>query len=191
MRPTASVHETPNVSRRKHLLPDECRRLIEAAGKRGRCRLRDKTLLSMTWRHGLRASEACGMVWDQVDLANGTFYVRRVKRGNNSTHSLDRDELHALRKLRKEATGAFVFESERGGPISVDTLALICKHAAADAGIEGPCNPHALRHAAGYALINDGTDVRIVQDFLGHKSIQTTALYTQLAPGRLAAVRIR
>jgi site-specific recombinase XerD len=48
-----------------------------------------------------------------------------------------------------------------------------------------------LRHAAGYGLINDGVDLRLVQDFLGHKDIKMTAHYTALAPGRLAAVRVR
>jgi integrase len=189
MRQPRSNEQSPHV--RKHLLPEECRRLVAAAGKRGRCQLRDKTLVSMTWRHGLRASEACNLQWDQVDLNNATLYVRRSKGGKPSTHSLERDELHALRKLRQDTTGAFVFESERGGPISVDTLARICAQAGVDAGIAVHVHPHMLRHGAGYSLINAGVDVRLVQDFLGHRNIATTTIYTELAPKRLAAVRVR
>ena len=51
--------------------------------------------------------------------------------------------------------------------------------------------PHMLRHATGYALANEGTDTRLIQDFLGHASIANTVRYTKLAPGRLAAVRVR
>jgi site-specific recombinase XerD len=52
-------------------------------------------------------------------------------------------------------------------------------------------HPHMLRHATGYALANEGTDTRLIQDFLGHASIANTVRYTKLAPGRLAAVRVR
>jgi integrase/recombinase XerC len=47
------------------------------------------------------------------------------------------------------------------------------------------------RHGAGYALINDGIDVRLVQEFLGHASITSTAIYTAISPKRLAGVRVR
>jgi site-specific recombinase XerD len=48
-------------------------------------------------------------------------------------------------------------------------------------------HPHMLRHGAGYALINDGVDVRLVQEFLGHASITSTAIYTAISPKRLRA----
>jgi type 1 fimbriae regulatory protein FimB/type 1 fimbriae regulatory protein FimE len=48
-----------------------------------------------------------------------------------------------------------------------------------------------LRHATGYALANEGTDTRLIQDFLGHASIANTVRHTKLAPGRLAAVQVR
>ena len=74
----------PNV--RLHLRPDEARKVIAAASKRGRHGFRDMVLVRMTYRHGLRASEAVGMRWDHVDLDGGTIYVTRAKSGNASTH---------------------------------------------------------------------------------------------------------
>jgi site-specific recombinase XerD len=50
---------------------------------------------------------------------------------------------------------------------------------------------HMRQHGAGYALINDGVDVRLVQEFLGHASITSTAIYTAISPKRLAGVRVR
>jgi type 1 fimbriae regulatory protein FimB len=54
-----------------------------------------------------------------------------------------------------------------------------------------PAHPHMLRHAAGYALINDEVDVRLVQEFLGHRAPSMTMHYTAISPKRLAAVRVR
>jgi integrase len=197
---TIPAEEKPNVGRspfspregqRLYLRPDEAHRLIEAVSKRGRYPFRDKVLVRLVYRHGMRASEAVGLRWDQVDLDAGTIHVKRRKMGNDSTHTMDRDELRDLRKLRQGSTGLYVFETERGGPLSVDALQRICREAGKLARLDVDVHPHMLRHAAGYCLINNGVDVRLVQDFLGHRSITTTAHYTALAPGRLAAVRVR
>jgi len=112
----------PKVEDRRYLRPDEAHRLIDAAGKRGRYPFRDRVLVRLVYRHGLRASEAVKMRWSQVDLDAGVLHVARVKGSIDSTHSLDRDELRDLRKLRQQVTGLYVFETERGGPLSVDAL---------------------------------------------------------------------
>ena len=124
MRRVVSSGKKPKVQDRKYLRPSEARRLIEAAGKRGRYPFRDKVLIRMVYRHGLRASEAVGMRWSHVDLEQGVIHIARVKGSNDSTHSLDRDELRDLRKLRQQVTGLYVFETERGGPLSVDRRTL-------------------------------------------------------------------
>ena len=69
---------------RLHLRPDEARKVIAAASKRGRHGFRDMVLVRMTYRHGLRASEAVGMRWDHIDLDGGTIYVTRAKSGSLS-----------------------------------------------------------------------------------------------------------
>jgi type 1 fimbriae regulatory protein FimB len=189
---TPSEKEKPIVDRRRHLRPDEANRLIEAAGKRGRYPFRDTVLLRAVYRHGLRAQEAVDLRWDQLDLVHGTLHIRRVKNGKDGTHTLDRDELRDFRRLNLEQDrGLFVFEIERGGPLSVDSLQRIVKEAGQAAGFEMQIHPHMLRHAAGYYLINEGYDVRVAQDYLGHRNIASTAIYTALSPKRLAAVRVR
>ena len=144
---------------------------------------------------GLRPSEALGFKWTDFDLAPGsgakTFHVRRLKGSNDSVHTLDRDEVSALRKLKAASTSTFVFVSERGGPLSPDMIARIVERAGEAAKLGFHVHPHMLRHATGYALANEGTDTRLIQDFLGHASIANTVRYTRLAPGRLAAVRVR
>jgi type 1 fimbriae regulatory protein FimB/type 1 fimbriae regulatory protein FimE len=108
-----------------------------------------------------------------------------------STHTLDRDEVAGLRKLREVTDGPHLFVSERGGPISADTVARIVTEAAQVAGIEFHVHPHMLRHSAGHMLADDGLDTRLIQDFLGHRDIRNTVRYTKLSPHRLASVRVR
>ena len=186
-----SAGKKPKVTDRRYLRPTEARRLIEAAGKRGRYPFRDRVLVRLVYRHGLRASEAVGMRWSQVDLDAGTLHVARLKGSIDSTHSLDRDELRDLRKLRREVTGLYVFETERGGPLSVDALQYIVREAGRAAKLDVEVHPHMLRHATGYSLANEGTDTRLIQAFLGHADIRHTAHYTAISPRRLAAVRVR
>jgi type 1 fimbriae regulatory protein FimB/type 1 fimbriae regulatory protein FimE len=95
-------------------------------------------------------------------------------------HTLDRDEVSALRKLKGGSTSPFVFVSERGGPLSPDMIARIVERAAETAKLGFHVHPHMLRHATGYALADEGTDTRLIQDFLGHASIANTVRYTKL-----------
>jgi integrase len=106
-------------------------------------------------------------------------------------HTLDRDEVTGLRKLREVTDGPYVFISERGGPISADTVARIVTEAAEAAGIGFHVHPHMLRHSAGHMLADEGLDTRLIQDFLGHRDIRNTVRYTKLSPHRLAGVRVR
>jgi integrase len=188
---TASTGNKPKVRDRRYLRPDESHRLIEAAGKRGRYPFRDRVLVRLVYRHGLRASEAVGMRWSQIDLDQGVIHIARIKGSNDSTHSLDRDELRDLRKLLQQVKGLYVFETERGGPLSVDSLQYIVREAGRDARLDVEVHPHMLRHAAGYTLANDGVDTRLIQDFLGHVDIRHTAHYTAISPRKLAGVRVR
>lgn len=191
MRENTSTNKLPHVER-DYLRPEEVNAVISAAAKVGRNGLRDQVLLRLMYRHGLRAGEAKAVRWTDFDLDHGrTFHVRRLKGSADSTHQLDRDELAALRKMRDASDSPFVFVSERGGPISPDMIARIVARAAEVAGLGFHVHPHMLRHSAGYMLANEGTDTRLIQDFLGHKNIQHTVRYTALSAKRLASVRVR
>ena len=169
---------------REHLTPHEVDSLIVAAGKVGRHKHRDKTLVLMTFRHGLRVSEAVDLKWDQIDLDAARIHVCRIKNGNDSTHFLEGDELRALRRLKREYDCPFVFVTERGGPLSRSSVNKIVERAGQVAELGFPTHPHMLRHACGFFLANKGFDTRLIQDYLGHRSITHTVRYTQLAPDR-------
>jgi type 1 fimbriae regulatory protein FimB/type 1 fimbriae regulatory protein FimE len=172
---------------REYLTPDKVERIVVAA-RRGGGRLaeRDALLIVMAYRHGLRASELIALRWDQVDLKAGTLHVARLKHGSPSTHPLRGPELRALRARKREQGDAtpYVFTSLRGGPMTRRTVHQVVAEGAKAAGIEFPVHPHMLRHATGYYLANAGQDTRAIQLYLGHKNIQHTVRYTELAAGR-------
>jgi integrase len=139
----------------------------------------------VTYRHGLRVSEVCGLEWHQVELEQGRMHVRRVKNGTPSVHPIRGDEIRALRKLRRESpTEAYVFVTERGGPMSTIGFHHLIQRLGKAARMPFPLHPHMLRHACGYKLANDGHDTRALQHYLGHKNIQHTVRYTELSPDR-------
>jgi len=78
----------------------------------------------------------------------------------------------------------YVFRSLRGGPMTRRTVHHVVAEAAKGAGIEFPVHPHMLRHATGFYLANAGQDTRAIQLYVGHKNIQHTVRYTELAAGR-------
>lgn len=170
---------------REYLTPGEVEKLIKTAST-GRYSHRDATLILVAYRHGLRASELCDLEWAQVEFGRAaTLHVRRLKNGKPAAHPIRGDELRALRELQRQyPDSAFVFATERGGPFTPDAVNRLIKRLGERAGFPFPVHVHMLRHACGYALANKGHDTRAIQDWLGHRSIQHTTRYTELAPTR-------
>jgi integrase len=172
---------------REYLTPGEVERMVTAARRAGgRLAERDSLLIMMAYRHGLRASELIALRWDQIDLKAGTLHVARLKHGSPATHPLRGPELRALRAWKREQTetAPYVFTSLRGGPMTRRTVHHVVAEEAKAAGVEFPVHPHMLRHATGFYLANAGQDTRAIQFYLGHKNIQHTVRYTELASGR-------
>ena len=183
---TVTPRRLPNreLRTREHLTEGGVQRLIEAAKQKRRGH-RDATMVLIAFRHGLRASELVDLRWDQVDFGQAVLHVRRVKRGTPSTHPLSGLELRALRRLQRESPSTpFVFVSERGAPFSTAGFARMLERAARNAKLQIKVHPHMLRHACGFALANAGHDTRALQAYLGHRTIQHTVRYTELAPTR-------
>ncbi|WNV06490.1 tyrosine-type recombinase/integrase [Candidatus Methylospira mobilis] len=173
---------------RKHLTPREVEKLIKAT-KGARNEARDRCLLLLLFRHGLRISEAVNLNLSQIDLEGRTLHVARLKGGLSTTHPLRADECRALRawlaardKMRPETKALFI--SERRGALSRKTAWLAIRRYGAAADLEIAAHPHMLRHACGFALADQGADTRLIQDYLGHRNIQHTVRYTATNPAR-------
>lgn len=173
---------------RKYLTPIEVERLIAATRGR-RNQDRDRCLLLLMFRHGLRVSEACGLRLSQVDIESRVLHVARLKKGLSTTHPLRSDELKAVRawlaeRARMKPEGDSLFISERRRPLNRRTAWVAIRTYGELAGLPLEAHPHMLRHACGFALADQGADTRLIQDYLGHRNIQHTVRYTATNPAR-------
>lgn len=173
---------------KNYLTEAEITRFLKAS-KLGRHGVRDHAMMLLCYRHGLRVSELIGLRLSDVDLESGRLYVHRLK-GSLSTHQpLDGDELRLIRawlrvrSLHAQAGLPYLFLSERG-PFVRQSVNYLVSEIGKRAGLDHRVNPHQLRHSCGFALANAGYDTRLLQDYLGHRSISHTVRYTRTASAR-------
>ena len=113
------------------------------------------------------------------------LHVRRAKNGSPSVHPMQGEEIRALRSLQREqGPSSHVFMTERDGPMTPKAFHALFGRIGTRAKMQFQIHPHMLRHGCGYALANAGHDTRALQAWLGHKNIQHTVRYTELAPYR-------
>ena len=174
--------------------PDETRRLLAVASN-----LKVRTLLSLGYGCGLRASEVVRLKVKHIDSAQKIIRVEQSKGRKDRNVMLSPETLGLLRQWWKARpsrydAGTPVAErwlfpgNRRGNPMTTRQLSRLF-HAAADAaGIKKAVTLHALRHSFATHLLERGTDIRIIQALLGHDKLETTARYTRVATGMIAGV---
>ena len=168
----------------KFLTPDELKRLIAATTNK-----RDRALFLIAYRLGLRASEVGLLQLPDLDLKRLTIHVHRLKGSLSGVYPLQPDEAKALKAyLRsRKLESPVLFISNRGDPISRITLHWLMKKYAQLANIPpDKAHFHALKHSIATHLLDVGSDLRFVQDWLGHANIQNTVIYTSLTAGSRA-----
>jgi integrase len=159
------------------------------AARKGRHGVRNYAMALLAYRHGLRVSELINIRMADLDLDAGHLFVRRLKGSLSTNQPLDGDEIRALRRWLRRRIDApccnspLVFLSERG-PMTRQAFNYTCTEVGKRAGLSIKVHPHVLRHSCGFALANKGRDTRVLQDYLGHRNITHTTIYT-----RTAAVR--
>ena len=173
----------------------EMAKLVEAPTGDTPLEIRDRALLELLYACGLRIAEACTLRLENLDEEGGV--VRVTGKGNKTRLvPVGRAALDCLKiyltaarpKLLSRRSGAAIFLSVRGYPLTPARIWQLVRYYAKRAGIEEAVHPHQLRHSFATHLLAGGADLRIIQEMLGHASIATTQIYTQVDRSQLKSV---
>ena len=184
-----SVHKAHRI-RRKHgrmtiLTPQEMLDLLKAARKHS---VRDWAMILLAYRHGLRASEVCGLKLADLDLKSGSISIRRLKGSLHTVQPLYQhrgqpllDEAAAVRAwLRKRVDDGsdYLFTSQKGGKLSRIQFFRNFQRIAEDAGLTvEKRHPHVLKHSLASHLVAGNANLALIRQALGHRSINSTMAY--------------
>jgi len=191
--PCVGIRAPKSVRRLPHALsPDEATRLMQIEDSDDLA-LRDRAMLELFYSSGLRLSELTGLVLDDIDFGDAT--VRVTGKGNKTrVVPVGSHAVTALQTwLRQRSVIAnrderALFVGQNGARLKPRAVQLRFKHWAVKQGLDSTLHPHMLRHSFASHLLQSSGDLRAVQDMLGHASISTTQVYTQLDFQHLAKV---
>lgn len=157
--------------------------------------IRDRALLELLYACGLRISELCHARLENIDLEEGMIRVtgkgnktRLVPVGQAAITAIENYLSIARPKLLSPKSGAAIFLSVRGHPLTPARIWQLVLYYAKHAGLEEAVHPHQLRHSFATHLLAGGADLRIIQEMLGHASIATTQIYTQVDRSQLKKI---
>lgn len=168
-------------------------RLLESVSVDDPLSLRDRALLELLYGTGARVSEVVGLAVDDVSSVQGTTpeMVRVIGKGDKErivplgSHARQALEAYLVRSRpllarRAKKSSPALFLGARGMALSRQSIWLVIRGRAEAAGITEDISPHTLRHSCATHLIAGGADIRVVQELLGHQSVQTTQIYTKV-----------
>lgn len=151
-------------------------------------RLRDQALLEMLYCTGMRVGEISALTIHNVDTPDDMIKIRgkgdkdRYVPYSGPARAAVKAYLEVRQVLRPNTDCLFI--GVRGGPLSTRQIRGVLRDRCLELGLE-PISPHALRHSAATHMMDHGADIRVVQELLGHSSLQTTQQYTHVSVGRL------
>lgn len=152
--------------------------------------LKHKCILTTIYSAGLRRSELIHLKVEDIDSQRRLIKIRGAK-GKKDRYTLLSDKLiELLRKYyRVYSPKEWLFEGQNGGEYSTTSVAKIFKAAVKKAGIKKHITPHSLRHSFATHLLEQGTNLRYIQEILGHENPKTTQIYTRVATNELSNIR--
>jgi integrase/recombinase XerD len=170
----------PNV-----LSKEEVKMILEAPGN-----IKHRTMLALIYSCGLRRSELLGLKPADIDSKRGLIIVRQAKGNKDRIVPLSPKVLVMLREYYVAFKPTlWLFEGQAGGPYDERSLSNVLKHALAKTNIKKPVSLHWLRHSYATHLLENGTDLRHIQEILGHNSSRTTEIYTHVSTKSIKNVK--
>lgn len=149
-----------------------------------------KLMIGLAYGAGLRVSEIIQLRLSDLDLDSLILTVRDGKGKKDRLTVIPvslKSDLISL--TRHKAPSDYVFESTRGGKLTTRTAQIVFAHALTASGVKKNATFHSLRHSFATHLLENGVDVRYIQELLGHASIATTQIYTHVANTKIANIR--
>jgi integrase/recombinase XerC len=175
---------------------EQVQKLLEAPAGNDLLSARDKAMLEILYSSGIRVSELVELDMSDLDLQEGVLRVRGKGRKDRLT-PIGSQALNAIQhyfalrnadhRLQSQQTGR-VFLNKHGRSLSTRSVRRKLDKYLVSAGLDPGISPHTLRHSFATHLLNNGADLRSVQELLGHQSLSTTQVYTHLSTGRLKQV---
>jgi len=165
------------------LTQDEVKRLINAAKT-----TKSKHIIMMLYSTGMRLSECLKIHQKDLEFDEKIGWVRGGKGNKDRMIILSNGLINAL-KQQSADKDSYLFTSKSGMPLSARNVQKIVARAAANAGIKKKVSPHTLRHSFATHLLENGTDIRKIQELLGHANLQTTQIYTRVSTEELKKVQ--
>jgi len=195
-----NIAENLSLPRRWEELPNfldlnQINRLLKPPAKMGPADYCDQAILELAYASGLRRSELCNLRIEQLHLVEGIITV--IGKGNKERIvPVGREAIGAIREYLDKGRPALckinspgtLFLTCRGTRFAPVTLWLRIKKRVIAAGLSPEITPHTLRHSFATHLLEGGADLRVIQELLGHASINTTEVYTHVATSRLRDV---
>jgi integrase/recombinase XerC len=196
--PLASIR-TPKQEKRlpKCLDLEQVQKLLDAPGDGDILAARDKAMLEVLYSSGIRVSELVELDMSDMDLQEGVLRVRGKGRkdrltpiGSQAIKAVQRYfELRAIDLKSQQGHHATrVFLNKHGETLSTRSVRRKLDKYLVEAGLDPGISPHTLRHSFATHLLNNGADLRSVQELLGHQSLSTTQIYTHLTTSRMKEV---
>src|SRR5687768_10068328 len=191
-----STIRTPKQEKRlpKCLDLEQVQKLLDAPGDGDLLSARDKAMLEVLYSSGIRVSELVELEMSDLDLNEGILRVKGKGRkdrltpiGSQAIKAVQRYfELRALdARCQQSSSAARVFLNKHGEPLSTRSVRRKLDKYLVHAGLDPGISPHTLRHSFATHLLNNGADLRSVQELLGHQSLSTTQIYTHLTTQRM------
>ncbi len=194
--PTEKI-ESPHVEKTlpDYLTVQELEKLFNSISENDPYELRDKSIFELLYSCGLRISEAIELEHDSIDFENSFIKItgkgnkeRLVPIGKEAIRLLKKYKSHSREAILGNRESEFLFISKKGSKLNRKSVWRLLKNYVARTKIKKNITPHTLRHSFATHLIENGADLRSVQELLGHMDISTTQVYTHLAKKKLQEI---